>query len=913
MTPVHRVELSSRAARTLRALPRADQRLLAHAIDRLAAHGLPRELPRGAGGTAVVAAADHALLCLERDHAIVVVAIDPVAEAPRTTLARAARAPLREALGSRVGRAVADLGMDVRLALRSSRRQPAFVAVTVLTLALGIGGNTAVSGVFGNVYLGELPLRDADRLLRLRNYSVTAGGAVRAYNMSPRDFLQIGARAESLEDVVGMLGHSFIITGEGEPERVSGIFVSEGMSRILGIEPALGTSFTPAQELLGPDAGVVLIGNALWQRRFGADPGAVGESLLLDGRPHVVVGVMPPGFRFPYDAEIWSPGRFPPGDGRSHDLNVLAHRKPGVGLATTRAELDALARALAEEFPDTNRDVGIQARRARDSFISEEDDTVLALTGAVAFLLLITCVNVTNALIARFNSRRHEVGIRAALGAGRWRQARQLLAETGLIFGVGAAGGLLLTHWLSDYLSVLIPEVLRNQLALGDVRLGWPLLGFTLLITAVSALACGGIAATRTMGSSMQQVLQEGARAGGSAGRRRVQRGLVIAEVSLALVLLVGAGSMVQHFRALRGEQLGFETDNLLTLRADLEGTAYDTPERRAAVLDAVEQAIGAVPGVTAVGTTTTNPICCGDWGAPVEFEERAASAPGAGLLVTHRYVTPGLFEAMGIALERGRPLRATDGARAQPVVIIDRRFADHHFPGRDPLGERLRLGSQPDAPWRTIIGVAATIKDVAEYDDSWYLPYHQDAAARGTDPLHFMVRLEGEPEQVVAAVRRAVGDAAPDLALYDARMMSEVSDELVANDRLAAIVASVFALLGTGLAGFGVYGLMSHFVGQQRVEIGTRLALGARPGDVLGMVLRQAAGLTAAGIALGIAASLALSRLMSYFLVGLDVHALPLVAGVAVLLGIATMAATWIPARRAAGVDPMAALRDGG
>jgi len=907
-----RVELSQRAESALRALPRAQQRTLARCIDRIAAHGLPANAPEGDAGARIVDAGDHLLMCVQRDDTVVIAAIETIDEPAPQTVRRAARTPLLTARGSRLARVCSDLWMDLRCALRTFRREPTFVAVTVLTLALGIGGNAAVFGTFSNVFLGELPLRDADRLLRVRNYSIAPNGEVRAYNMSPRDFLQIRARAELLDDVVGVAGHSFTVAGEGEPERVAGVLVSEDMTSIFGVAPILGRTFTGEQEALGSDAGVVLIGHALWQRRFGGSEHAVGSTLVLDGRPAVVVGIMPRGFNFPYDAELWMPVQFAAGDGRSHELAVFAHRKQGIELAAARQELDAIAAALAQEFPETNADVGIQARAARDSFIDDDDDTVVTLGVAVAFLLLITCVNVTNVLIARFSSRQHEIGVRAALGAGRWRQLRQFLTETTLVFGAGGALGLLLTLWLRDRLVVLVPYTLRNQLDLGEIRIGPGIIAFTAVVTLAAALICGGVAALRALSASLQQVLKEGSRSTGSTAGRLMQRSLVVAEVSLALVLLFGAGMMIRHFRALQGEELGFDVDHLLTLRIDLEGTAYDTAERRSNLLRSIEERVATVPGVTSVGMTTVNPICCGDWGAPIAIEGREPASDGSLLMVSHRYVSPGFFDAMHITVERGRDFTAQDNAGAVPVVMIDRRMADHFWPGGDPIGARIRISSRPDMPWFTIVGVAATIKDDAEYEDGWYLPFLQNAAARGADSLHFMVRYDGATESVVAPVQRAVFEVAPDLAVYEMRTMGEVADELIADDRLAATVAGLFALLGAALAGFGVYGLMAFFVGQQRLEIGTRLALGARPADVLGMVLRQALALTAVGLVIGVVSSVALSRVMSYFVAGIDRVPITLLAGVALLLAAASLAATWVPARRAARTDPMLVLRAG-
>lgn len=908
----HRVELSKRAESALRALPRDEQRLVARGIDRLASDGVPADAPEAAGDLRIVDAGNHWLMCLERDGGVVIAAIEAVEESAAVTVKRAAKAPLLSATGSRVGCALSELWTDVRLALRAFRQQPTFVAVAVLTLAIGIGGNTAVFGVFSNIFLGQLPLRDADRMLRLRNYSIAPNGEMRTYGMTSRDFLTIRERSQVLEDVVAINATSFTITGADQPERVQGVYAAEHLTQVYGVEPVVGTTFTPEQEAAGTDSGVVLIGNGLWQRRFGADPGAVGSTILVDGQPKVIVGVMPPGFRFPYGSELWTPGRFDPSDGRNHELNVMAHMKPGVTIEQARQEMDAISASLAEEFPDTNRDIGIQLMFARDNAIDGDDDMVQALLVAVAFLLLIACVNVTNVLVSRFLARQREVGIRAALGAGRFRQLRQFLTETVLIFVAGGAAGLLFALWLRGYLVVLVPESMRTEFAFGEVRMSTGLVAFTFVLSISAALLCGGVAALKGKTADLQQALKEGGRSSGSRSRRFMQRGLVVAEVSLALVLLVGAGLMIAHFRDLQGEEFGFEPENLLTMRIDLDGTAYETTEQRSTLLRGIEESLAAVPGVVSVGMTTTNPLCCGDWAAVMEIEGREPSSDGSRILVTHRYVTPGLFEAMEIDLTRGRLFGATDDERAEPVVVVDQRLAEHFWPCEDAVGKRVRLGNRDESPWRTVIGVVERIKDVSDYDDAWYLPFYQDAAARGTDGMHFMLRLAGDAEQIVPVAHRAVWDVAPDLAIYETRMMAEVGDDLVADDRLGAVVAAIFALLGTALAGFGIYGLMAFFVGQQRLEIGTRLALGARPVDVLGMVLRQSLLLTGIGLAVGLAAVVMLSRVMAHFISGLDVVAAPMVAAVALLLGAATLAATWIPARRAARVDPMVALRGG-
>jgi putative ABC transport system permease protein len=905
------VRLAPGAAQSFRDLPRETQRSLAARIDHLAAFGLPSGLP-GVGEADKVHCLpvdEIALICSAQpeERIVTILAIEPLSEPVPRTFKRIFASRARRAWS---GGLLADVLQDLRLALRMFARSPGFVAVTVLTLAIGIGGNTAIFSVFTNVFLNQLPFREGHRVVRLRDSVVAPSGEVRRYNMAPRNFLTIRDRSHVFANVVGMNGSSLTLTGTDEPERISGTFVSEGWAPALGLQPILGRVFSAEEEEAGDDADVVIISHALWQRRFGSDPEILGRGITLDGRDRTVIGVMPAGLNFPYDSDAWLPGTFDPHDGRAHDLNILARLRDGVTFEQAQQELNALARDLEAEFPATNANAGLSVEWARDNFIDEEDRVVLALLGAVAFLLLITCLNVTSLLTARFLSRQHEIGIRAVLGAGRMRQLRLFLTETLLLFLIGGAGGAMLTFWMKDYLVVLVPEVLRNQLALGEIGLSLDVLAFTVLLSLITGLVFGTAAALRGTSADLRSLLNaEGRTSSRAGGQRRMQAALVIGEVSMALVLLVGAGAMIGQFRQLQSKDLGFDAGQLVTMRIDLRGSRYSEGASRANLVQELEAAIGTVPGVVSVGTTTVNPICCGDWGANIDIEGRERPADGSSIIINHRFVTPRLFEAMGIPLLRGRIFNEQDNTRSSPVTIIDSRMAARFWPDEDPLGKRVRRF--PDGEWRTVVGVAAEVRDHGDYNDTWYLPYFQDPSGRSTDGLHIMLRAEGDRSAVIRSSQSAIWEVDPNLAIYGVELMDELYASSLSQDRLGAVVAGLFATFALVLAAFGIYGLMSYLVGEQTREIGTRMALGAQPGDVLRMILGDSIRLVIAGLGLGLAGTLILKRVLAHLFVDAAAVVTPgVILGVAVLLAFATLAATYLPARRAARLAPVIALR---
>jgi predicted permease len=883
-----RIELTKAAASSLRKLPRAEQEIVARRIDRLESEGLPE------GGTLLTAGGVR-LICSAKAGSQEVLVERIELEVRKT----------------RRGSFFADLRQDVSYSVRTLRRNPAASVATVLILGLGIGANTALYSVVENIFLKPLPFHEAERVVRIRNYTLGPSGEERRFNVSPRYFYAIRDDGEAFEDVVAGLVESLSLTGGGEAERVRAVSVSENWASMLGIRPALGRSFSSEEEQLGRESRVVILSHGLWMRNFGGRADDLSQSIVLGGETCSVVGVMPPRFQFPYDADLWLPGRLVRNDARSNSYNVLARLEPGVSLERAQADLDRIALRVAEELQGGDR-IGLTAVSARDDFVQGdgEDRVALALLATVSFLLLICCVNVANLMVARFSVRGREISIRSALGAGGGRQLRQFLTETLLLFLLGGAAGLILTWWVRDYLVVLIPTVLSEQLDLGRIEISGSVAAFTLSVSVLTGLLFGSIAALRVVRSDVASGLREGGRAL-RGGRGRLQRTLVVAEVALALVLLAGAGLMIDNFRKLYSRDLGFEAKDLLTFRLDLSG--YPDASSRANAMTEILQRTSAVPGVTAVGTTSDNPICCGDWGAILEIEGIERNPGDPPISAFHRYVTPAFFEAMGIPLLRGRTFTAADDERAAPAVVIDERMAEHFWPGEDPIGKRVRNLRAVEGQWREVVGVVGAVHDMGDYQDTWYLPFYSEPSARAAGNVHVMVRLwtkGADPAAVAPGLRAAVKEVDANLPVFEMEMMDELYRRAIFQDRLGAIVAGLFGGFGLLLAAYGLYGVTSFLVSQRDQEIGLRIALGAQRRNVMTMVLRQSLGSVLLGAALGLAGAVALGRLLASLVAGLGSIDPLLLFGVTATLGLVAAAATFIPARRAARIDPIRTFR---
>lgn len=809
-------------------------------------------------------------------------------------------------IAAAIGPSAPELAGDVRFALRIFRRSPGLTAAVVLTLGIGIGGSSAVFATFYDVYRSALPFRDGERLVRLRSYSLGADGAQRAFNFPPRSTVVVARRNRSFTDVEAMNATSLTLTGEGSPERVSAVEATGGWTDLLGVELLLGRSFTPEEAAEGSDAGVVILSHSLWQRRFGGDPGVIGRTLAIDGGDLTIVGVMPPRFNYPYEAQLWTPLRLDATDARSHDLNTVARLRPGVDVAAARRDMARIYADLRAEDPGIATDDGILVTTVRRDFIRDDGRMVQALLVAVGFFLLLACVNVANLLTAHFLGRRREVGIRAALGASGGRRLRQTVTETVVLFLGGALAGLLLTAWLGDLLLVLLPNVFRTELDVGTPGVGGPALAFG-LGSALAAGALSGLAAAWRAGrTDLRAVLHEGGRAA-SGGRGRLQDALVVSELALSVVLLLGAGVMLDHFRRLREEDLGFRPDGVQTLQLSLEGSRYAETQVRLQLVHALEDRLAAVPGVEDVGITTVNPLCCGDWGAPVEIEGQPVAPDGTPALIRHRYVTPRYFTTMEIPLLEGRGFRQSDRPGGPLEVVVDASLARRRWPGQDPVGKRIRVAREGEE-WRTVVGVVGDTWDMSDYDEGWYLPFYEEPTGRSTGTLHLLVRLRSE--SALATVRAAIVAVDPNLPVFGAASMRELRRRNLAQDRLGAVLTTAFAAFGLLLAVVGLYGLMAHLVGLRTREIGTRIALGASRGHVLGMVLARAARLVAIGSAVGVALALLLNRALGSLVVGVRMAGPEMFGPLLAVLVAFTAGAVVAPALRAARIDPVRAFR---
>jgi predicted permease len=906
VTPRWSIHLSAEAAAALRDATKSSAATIGAALDRLQQHGAAGlDVSASAGEwSARVPVGDHVLTVAGRDGdtRIVVVQIDLV---ERHVAHHAVDVlPLQLSTRRRLGGVLEGLDLDFRYTMRALRRTPVFTAMVVATLAIGLGGTTALLDVVQTVYREALPFGDGDRLMRVRNANTSPNGETRRYNLTPSDFELVRSRNGSFTEVVAMGGRSLSLTGVGYAERVSAVGVSPNWAQTLQLTPALGRTFTPDEERAGSAAGVALISYSLWQRRFAADPAVVGQTLRYDGGVLTVVGVMPPRINYPYDADIWTPWTFELGSIVS-SLNVVGRLRDGATLES--AQLDA-ARIQAERVvAGTSRSAtGFDIATARSDLIREEGRTVKALSAAVIFLLILACANVANLLVARFTTRRAELGLRAALGGRRDQQIRQMLLESLVLFGVGAIAAILVGGWLRTVLAVTIPDNLRTELGI-DGGGGARIAAVAVAIALVCGVGVGLIAALRAVRVDPMTLVRQGGRGTVGRGDRRLFDVLVAAQLSLSLVLLVGASLLIGRFRDLSGAHPGYDLTGVSTMRITIEQDRYRDTASRYRLVSALEERLAAVPGVEAVGITTVNPICCGDWGAAIEIEGRPIQPNEPATLVAHSYVTPGYFRAMSIALRRGSAFERSDKPNGPLTVVIDEPFARMAWPGENPIGKRVRA-ARPNQPWRTVVGVVPVTEHDAEMRASWYLPYYQDPTGSSTEQLHVMFR--GSASVTMETMRDVVKGVDPALAVYGTNSMESLWRERTSQDRLGAIVAGVFAAFGLLLAGFSLYGLLSYAVELRTSEMGVRMALGASRGAIVALVLRQAAARLVAGLALGLALAVGANQLLRSVVDGLEWvpwQTLLLLTGV---MTVVSALAAAMPALRATRVDPIRSLR---
>jgi len=805
------------------------------------------------------------------------------------------------------GEVMGTLLQDLRYGVRVLLKAPGFTVVAVLALALGIGANTAIFSVVNAVLLRPLPFKDPDSLVWAQAEDLQTGE--QGGMISPPDFLDYRAQNRVFEHFAAIQSMSFTLTGEAEPERVTGARVSADFFETLGILPTKGRAFLADEEQDGRNR-VVVISYGLWQRRFGSDPNLIGKTVALSGQAAIVVGIMPDGFQFPREAQVWAPIAFNSKDTsmrRAHFLAAVGRLKPGVTLAQAQADVDSIAHRLEQQYPETNINYGMGLTGLPQQIVGEMRGTLFVLLGAVGFVLLIACANVANLSLARGAARAKEIAIRVAMGASRARIVRQLLTESVLLALFGGGLGLLLAVWGVDMLVALSPEDLPR---VREVTIDPRVLGFTLLISVLTGLIFGlAPALSFSRRSDLNETLKEGGRSSGaSAAHNRMRSILVVAEVALSLLLLVGAGLLIKSFLKLSQVETGFDASSVMTMRLALPQGKYAEAQRRADFYHQLIERTQALPGVEEAGVISELPLSGqnNDTYFALEGQPLAYASSGENL-ANARTASPDYFRAMGIPLIKGRFFTDQDRIAAPHVVIISETFARQFFADTDPVGHRLTIDI--GEPWTgEIIGVVGNIRHrslAAEPFREMYTNIEQ--TPRGM--VNLVVRTRNDPESVVAAIKKEVQALDPDLPIYNPKTMQERVSESASAPRFRTLLLALFAALALVLAAVGIYGVISYSVTQRTHEIGIRMALGAQPKDILKLVVGHGVVLALVGVTIGLVGAFLMTRVMASLLFGVSATDPVTYTVVSLLLMTVALIACYIPARRAMKVEPMVAL----
>src|SRR5215510_5420521 len=800
---------------------------------------------------------------------------------------------------------------DLRFGFRQLLGKPGFAAIATLSLALGIGANTAIFSLVDAVLLRPLPFHDPDRLVVVWEDAAKIGFP--RNTPAPANYADWKAQNRVFEDMAAITWRGFNLTDEGEPEKVEAQAVTANFFPLLGVKPDLGRVFNREEDQPGRN-NVAVISYGLWQRRFGGDPALVGKEILLDGQKYMVIGVMPSGFQFlSKEVGLWVPAAFSPqelANRGSHYLTVVARMKPGVTLQEARADIAAITQRINRNHPTWHGfELGSVVLSLREQLAGDVRPALIVLLVAVGFVLLIACANIANLLLARGAARFREVAVRTALGAGRWRIMRQLLTESVSLAVAGGLAGLLFAWSSFSFLKQIIPD---NMALNAGVRIDARVFGFTLLLSLLTGIVFGLAPALQAAKVDLNEALKQGGgRAGTGGGHRRLRGALVVIEVALALVLLVGAELLIKAFLRLRSLDVGINSDNVLTLRTALLRNKYNELPKRDAFYQQVLGRVRALPGVVSAGYTTAMPLTWkgGTNGFTVEGREQ-----GPGQDAQSRQVSAGYMETMGVKLRQGRFFDDHDGAQAQPVAIINETMERQFWQGESALGKRFKLGSvDSQNPWVMVVGIVGDIKEMgleAPAKAEMFFPYQQLPRMLWNMPRDLALRTMGDPMGVAAAARQAVWSVDPAQPVSNVRTMDEILSEEVAQRRIGMTLLAAFAALALTLASLGIYGVLSYSVARRTQEIGVRMALGAGRKDVLRIVLTDGMRLAAAGVVIGLGASFALTRLMEGLLFGVSASDPLTLGGVTLLLIAVALVACFIPARRATKVDPMIALR---
>ncbi len=832
---------------------------------------------------------------------------------------------------------------DFRFAIRMLLKNPGFTAVAVLTLALGIGANTAIFSVVSSVLLRPLPFKDPDRLVTVWERSVKKGYEMNHAGVAT--FQDWKAQSTVFESMAAFgIDEGLSLTGDYEPERVNAVPVSANLFDVLGVNPTVGRAFRAEEETPGRDQ-VLILSHGLWQRRFGSDPNLVGKTVRLDGRSYLVVGIMPPGFVFPgmtgmlYEfffskpADVWIPLALPPelllprpasdfnpsSRRSSHFLEVVARLKPNASLARASAEMDGVMQRIAQGNPGEVMGDHARVIPLREQSVGTVRSGLLVLLGAVTFVLLIACANVANLLLARAASRQKEIAIRVALGASRLQVIRQLLTESVLLALMGGALGSLFAWWSTDlFVSRAGDTIALTTPGWSDIRIDRGVLGFTLLISLATGVIFGLMPALQSARPNLNESLKEGERGSTEGFRRsRLRSSLVVTQIALAMVLLTGAALLLQSFLRLQGVNPGFNVDRVLTMQLSLPESRYTNQQHRAAFFQQLTERFRSLPGVQFAAATSQLPLSSDVGSTTIEVVGRPPRLPGQWEVTDFISVTPEYLGAMQIALQAGRFIEKHDTEESPPVCVINQTTANRYFANEDPIGKKLRLGVNDFTP--EIVGIVRDVRQRSLDLDSLspqiqklissqvYASYAQRAL---WTRMTVVVRASSAPMALARALRAEVRALDKDLPVSKIRTMETVRGESIAQPRFRALLIVLFGAVALALATIGIYGVMAYSVARRTHEIGVRMALGAQHGDVLKLVVRHGMFLTFVGLAIGLVGAFALTRLLSAMLYGISATDPLTFAVVPIALAGVAFCACYLPARRATRIDPIVALR---
>ena len=800
---------------------------------------------------------------------------------------------------------------DIKYAVRSLVRDRGVSAIVILCLSLGIGVNATLFGLVDGILIQPLPYVEPDRLFIL-NQTFERGG-IRDAGVSYQDLRDLEERSITFAQMAGLGGRTIALSDQGEPERFQGAAITWDMFQILGVPPLLGRHFRADDDRPGAEP-VVMLSHEIWQRRYQEDPNIIGRSVTVNGAPHTVAGVMPVGFHFPENQKIWIPlGPIAEKEPRtSRYLFTFGRLKPGVDVAQARAELQSISVALATQYPTTNDGWNTTAQPIADEFIPDDVRLVLfTMMGAVTLVLLIACANVANLMLARASGRQREFCVRAALGAGRGQLVKQLMTECVLLGLASAPLGLAIAYFGVWLLDQAVPPGMVPYYIHWDVSPR--VIAYTLAISGATGLVFGLAPTLQGRRLNLTEALRDGARGSGQSGKRaRVRNSLVVLEVAMALILLVGASLFVRSFLNLQSASPGFETTPLLTARFFMSGESYATGEQRAQRVEDIMRRIEGLPGVVSAFASNFVPLDAGGGSGRAIVDGRPVPS-GEEPTILFTAVTPHLYKTMGLSLLKGRDFTDGEGAGNTPVAVVNQTMDNRLWPGAEAVGRRFRLAeeSEPEQ-WFTVIGIAPDIRMFDMDDDTpefsvAYVPYRFGSFAN----VGVTIRAASAPAGLAAAVRNEIRSADPGLPIFNVRTMEDLRREGFWQFRLFGFMFGIFGAAALFLAGVGVYGVLSFSVSQRTQEMGVRIALGARQGDVLALVVRQGVTLAAIGVAIGLIGAFGITRLISSLLYNVTPTDPLSFGGVALFLGTIAAVASYLPARRATNVDPMIALRN--